>query len=99
MGQEQGYGLSQGIGGARLGGAIPAPHESLLEAINGTAAKLGDMEQQVNEVMVRLFNPPMNAGVGAEKQPPMSSASERVMDLRSRAIRINAVLADILGRL
>lgn len=94
-----GHGVPSATLGARITDAVPGPPESLIEALNGTAAKLGDIEGQVNEVMGRLFNPPMNAVGVAEKQPSMTSASERVMDLRSRAIRINAVLADILGRL
>ena len=84
--------------GARLTDAVPPPPESFIQVIESLTCRMGEIENQVNEITVRLFNPPM-AVCGTEKQPEPSSASERVMDLRSRAMRVNEQLGSILAKL
>lgn len=78
---------------------VPAPHESFTQVIDGSIDKLGEVEAKVNEVIARLFNFPRGLSDGSAKSPTPPSVSERAMDIRSRAIRINEALATLLDKL
>ncbi len=89
-------------GYGQLGGqlnAVPAPPESFTQVIDGSVEKLNQIEQQVDEVINRLFNFPRVAQESGAKTPNIPSVSERALDIRSRAIRINAALATLLEKL
>ena len=78
---------------------VPAPQESLTQVIDGSVEKLNLIEQQVNEVINRLFNFPRGLQQDGSKAPTPPSVSERAMDIRSRAIRINEALTTLLEKL
>ena len=95
------YGQVQHSGsmlGGRLTDTVPPPSESFIQVIESVTCRMAEIESQVNEITVRLFNPSVETG-GAEKQPQPSSASERVMDLRSRAMRVSEQLGHLLAKL
>lgn len=75
------------------------PQESFTQVIDTSLQKLVLIEQQVDEVIARLFNFPRASQSDNVKAPVPPSVSERAMDLRSRAIRINEALATVLEKL
>lgn len=91
-----------GLTGAVLGGAVlnqpPAPPETISQVLEQTQEKFGLIENQVDEIISRLFNFP-RANQDNAKTPHVPATSERVMELRSRAMRINDALASVLDKL
>ena len=74
------------------------PQETVQQVLDQTQEKMLLIENQVDEVISRLFNFP-RAATTEIKQSNAPAVSERSMDLRSRAIRINEALATILEKL
>lgn len=77
---------------------VQAP-ESFTQVIDGSVEKLNMIEQQVDEVINRLFNFPRGVQESGAKAPVPPSVSERALDIRSRAIRINNALTTLLEKL
>ena len=74
------------------------PTESVSQVLEQTKEKLALVENQVDEVVARLFNFPRTDQAN-EKNPRVPSASESILELRSRAIRINETLSTVLEKL
>lgn len=90
------------LGRGQLGGQIndpPAPLESFTQVIDGSISELEEVESKVNEVINRLFNFPRGLQQDGSKSPTPPSVSERALDIRSRAIRINQALEALLEKL
>ena len=85
--------------GLQQGQGISAPQESFTQVIDGSVERLNLIEQQVNEVINRLFNFPRGLQEDGAKAPVPPSVSERALDIRSRAIRINNALTTLLEKL
>ena len=78
--------------------APPPPQETVQQVLDQTQDKMAMIETQVDEIIGRLFNFPRGSATDA-KSSQVPSVSERMMDLRSRAIRINEALATVLEKL
>ena len=78
----------------------PVPTESITHVLEQAQEQLGALENKMDELTARLLNFPRAISTqGLEKAPHISSINERVMELRSRAIRINESLTTILDKL
>lgn len=86
------------LGGKLMVDQPPPPQESVQQVLDQTQEKLAAIECQVDEVIGRLFNFPRGTATNVKEALP-PAVSERILELRSRAIRINEALATILEKL